>query len=209
MGDFSICNPSTWSLGNIAETATETLTGSEFLGDVVGAGVSFFTGDMISGFDNVVDGLENVVDFITDPRIADAASDAFGTGSTPSPTSCTPPPTGCAPPAQTEAPATTQAPTGSEIAAGGYNSGDTSISSGGGSLEDRIFALLMKLLEKKEGDVEDRLEDAEKGSGGESEKTDMHKLQKANSELSALNQLTTNILQSFNDSRMAVIRNIR
>lgn len=183
MGDFSITNPSTWSLGNLAETAAETLTGSEFLGDVVGAGVSFMTGDVFGGMDNVSDGLQNVGQFLSDPRVAQAASDAFGTGSTPKPEQC---------------------PVQQEGTAGGKEGVE-----GGGSLEDRIFALLMKLLEKKEGEVEGKLKDLEGAEGGDSEKTELQKLQKANGELSSLNSLITNITQSMNESKMAVIRNIR
>lgn len=216
MADFSIANPSSWSLGNIAEAATESLTGSEFLGDMVGAGVSFFSGDMVSGFDNVMDGFENVASFLSDPRVGDAASDAFGFGSSPSPASVTDAKV-CPDKAEMGEAAEEGTLAGSDSIptnpgyGGGSVGSDTGPIGSSGSLEDRIFALLMKLIEKKEGDLEARLGDAEAAGekGGNSEKIAMQKMQKANSELSAMNQMTTNLMQSFNQSRMAVIRNIR
>ncbi|MHC4393667.1 MAG: hypothetical protein ACYS22_20415 [Planctomycetota bacterium] len=187
--DLSL-NPASWSLGNIAEFAAEKLTGSEFIGDIVGAGVSYMTGDICGAAENAMDAGENVMSFLSDPRLGDALSDAFGIGSTPDPEQCPICSIGC----------------GGAGGAGGTQ---------GGSLEDRIFALLMKCLEKAEGEVEKNLEKAEASSGGGGEKAgksnqkDMFVLQKSNDELKALKQLVTGILQAFQEGKMAVARNIR
>ena len=128
--------------------------------------------------ENAIDAFQNVGSFLSDPRIGDAAADAFGCGSTPEPSQ-----TNC------------------------WNHGCGGAS--GGSLEERIFALLMKCLGDKEAEVEKNLETAEGSAGSDSNQQDMFKLQKSNDELKSLKQLVTGILQAFQEGKMAVARNIR
>lgn len=90
-----------------------------------------------------------------------------------------------------------------------------------GSLEEKIFALMLKMAKTKEGELEASVNKADKnmasrkGSGAQgaeskgSEQRDMFELQKVQGELSAINSLTTNMLNTFKQMRDGVIQNIR
>jgi len=231
MGDLS-WNPCTWTPSNIAESAVEGLSGSEFLGDLAGAGLSFMTGDVLGGLDQVADGLDNVASFLGDSRVIDAAKDAF-LGSVDSPSDC-----GCIDWAGWG----DEEPT--EITQGGSGKPNETAGSGdvkdldlsGLSLEEMVFTLLMAAIKDKQGEVRDLAKESAgaqkdlkagrdklKGLSGDAKeaaqndldtKTDARdnsnrKLQMANDQLKEMSQLLTGLMSSMNQMNSSVIQNIR
>lgn len=220
MSDLSL-NPSSWTLGNLAEGLSDAVGLPEVVGDILGGGVSLMTGDFGGAIDQASDFGENVV--AGAQAAYQAGKDAFLHG-----------PGGCSSPNQAEAPS------------GGYGAGqangpeDTGMpTTGGGSLEDQIFAMLLKLQTKQQERVlakgtqmQGKAEAAEKADkarsdaaagggtpgtpaeapapgGSVMDQGDSQQLTKMSNDLKALQDLTTNLLAMFHDAKKNSIQNIR
>lgn len=229
MGDLSL-NPSSWSLSNLAEEAAEFITGSEAAGDLVGLAVAYGTGD-IGGVvsqagdlgTNIVAGGKALVEgYIKAGQNAGQEFSNPGSVKSPSQGGATAP--GYAegtPASQNDTGVVGNAPasqTGAADEAKGldpelqkeYNELQGVLSDLNMSLEDKVFALLMFLNKKKEGDVEKTVNKmaAKEGKGEKLTSKETFELQKSQSDLSQLNNLTTTMMQSFKQMKDSVIQNI-
>jgi len=211
MGDLS-WNPTSWTPSNLAEEAVEFISGSEAAGDVAGLAAAWLTGDMLGVAGqagdlgtNVLAGGSKLLE-----GFGKAAQDAFqvfsnpGAVATPSQSGCT-----CTGYADGETTSNTDTGTigGSTPSSTGNVDGDiNSILQGGGSLEDKIFAVLMLLQKEKKDQVEKKIGNL--GNTQDKEKN-LQELQKSTGELSQLTQLTTGLMNNFKQMKDSVIQNIR
>lgn len=217
MGDLS-WNPSSWTVSNFAEAGVEALTGSEAAGDIAGMIGAYATGDVMGMadqgadvFDNVKAGVGALVSGVRQ-GIEDGVAEFNNPGSVGKPD---------------------QKKCGGGYAAGGagempnvWQSEEDkeleSIMKGGGSIEDKIFRLMMKLQKDKRGEVEGKFKEYQAaskdgeggaegagGAGGKDKSEVLQEMQKAAGELSQLVSLTTNMMGSFKQMKDAVIQNIR
>lgn len=208
MGDLS-WNPTSWTPSNLAEEAVEFISGSEAAGDVAGLAAAWLTGDMLGvagqGMDlgtNILAGGSTLLE-----GFGKAAKDAVQNFSNPGSINS---------PSQDDysyggygdGEATSSTDTGS-FGTGGLSSTDGDINSilqGGGSLEDKIFAVLMLLQKEKKDQVEKKIGNL--GNTQDKEKN-LQELQKSTGELSQLTQLTTGLMNNFKQMKDSVIQNIR
>lgn len=211
-------NPCTWTPSNLAEAAVETLTGSEFAGDIAGAVLGFCTGDIFSGYEQLADGLDNVAGFLGDSRVGDAADDWFGSGTVKSPDKCPCTDTGWEWPPITDnaPPSTTPTTTPTTDATGG--SGGLGIDLGSMSLEDAIMILLSKIISDKRKDVRDKLDNIESKSkmsvadqeaAGFNKQDEMTLMQRDMNELQQMTSLMTNMMSTMHQMNQGIIQNIR
>lgn len=234
MGDLS-WNPSSWTVSNFAESAVEFVTGSEAAGDVAGLAGAWLTGDALGIASqagdlgtNIMGGLGTLFD-----GVGKAAQDAWKEFSNPG---------------------SIREPNASQCTCGGYNAGEANgphdtgafggqsasqgiggaggldaeidaIMKGGGSIEDKIFALLMALQRDKKakvGKAMDKFTQLTKDAGkaadskadnqhelGADKDAAMQAMQKEMGELSQLTQLASNLQSSFKQMKDSVIQNIR
>ncbi|HVY62671.1 MAG TPA: hypothetical protein VHF22_13515 [Planctomycetota bacterium] len=77
----------------------------------------------------------------------------------------------------------------------------------GASVESKIFALLMKLQDKKEKELDGKIN--ELGGKDNPSQADLAELQRVQSQLSELTQLTTNMMKSYKDMKDSIIGNMR
>ena len=211
-------NPMSWTPSNLAESAVEFVTGSEAAGDVAGLLMANMTGDVAGVADQGMDLGENVVAGGKKllEGFGNALKDAFQVFSNPGavkqPDAAQAPTEGYKP-GEATGPNDTGAignpPTGQTGETGKTDGASFADSLKGMSLEDKIFAILMKLQEKKEGELDTLV-------GGMGDKTadklsqkDMVNLQRIQSDLSQLSTLTTNLMNTFKQMKDSVIQNIR
>lgn len=210
-------NPMSWTPSNLAESAVEFVTGSEAAGDIAGLAAAYLTGDVKGIADQGMDIGENVV--AGGKKLLEgfgsALKDAFQVFSNPG--AVKPPEASqCQAPGYAGGTAASQNDTGvignppaSQTGGSGKTEGSFADSLKGMSLEDKIFAILLKLQEKKEGELDTLV-------GGMGDKTadklsqkDMVNLQRIQSDLSQLSTLTTNLMNTFKQMKDSVIQNIR
>jgi hypothetical protein len=222
MGDLS-WNPSSWTVSNFAESAVEFVTGSEAAGDIAGLAGAWLTGDALGIASQAGDLGTNIVGGLGTlfGGVADAAKDAWkefsnpGSISQPNPSQCTcggyPAGEASGPndvgtvgqgAGQTEGPGKGQPMTDAQL-----DAQVNSILAGGGSIEDKIFAILMLIQKDKKNKVEGKLNEL-KGAK-EDKDVKLQELQKETGELSQMTQLTTNLMASFKQMKDSVIQNIR
>ncbi|MFC1705343.1 hypothetical protein ACFL59_00795 [Planctomycetota bacterium] len=211
--DLSL-NPSSWTLGNLAEAAAEKLTGSEFIGDLAGGLVSYATFDFAGVVDQGIDASQNVGGFISD--VATAVDKNFGSGGTQAPNQCKPTDFGFG-----------TDPTGkSKAASGGYTSDLANLNLDNMSIDEMIFALMMAAIKDKRNAIRGHADDLKalgkkhagaiegKDQAGATEVSDekddvLRKLQKEQNSLSQMSQLLTNMMQSMHQMNQGIIQNIR
>lgn len=96
----------------------------------------------------------------------------------------------------------------------GQSEWDSVINDPNASIEDKIFALLMKLQEKQQNKIKEKAEkiDSKTSSGNETQSAasskDATELQKMTQDLQQLQSITTNILQLFHDAKKNALQNI-
>jgi len=211
-------NPMSWTPSNLAESAVEFVTGSEAAGDIAGLWMAGATGD-VKGLaeqsadlgQNIAAGGKKLLE-----GFCSALKDAFQVFSNPG--AVKPPEASqCQAPGYADGTPASQTDTGAvgnssgpgaPTVGSGSESDIDKMLDGPGSIEDKIFALLMHLQKEKKGEVADKMKSM-KGMKGDDRADMLQELQKSTGELSQLTQLTTGLMQNFKQMKDSVIQNIR